>query len=322
MTENEVEQKTVSLPSFSGKKKDYSIWWKRFTAYATIKKFDPALVDGFELPDDPENIKGTDEEKAALKKNVVMNNLAVACLTMALQTEEDLEYLDDSATVMYENGVAYEVANSLRKTHRPDDRLFAVEAETEMRRVKLNSTNDPDDYFKKVAVVKSKYKNSKVFDESTLIANVMDNVPECYEDTVAQELRRKGDKVTLDDLKGALKLKWRISTKGDKNENTETVEGETALSVNDVPICDRCGKKGHRAAECWTKMTRDQFNGKKPMYKRRGNKKGGRRFKGKCNLCGKVGHKEKDCWTKASNASKKTVQLEKRCNHRSCKCRG
>ena len=66
MTENEVEQKTVSLPSFTGKKKDYSIWWKRFTAYATIKKFGPALNDGFKLPDDPKNPKGMDEEKETL----------------------------------------------------------------------------------------------------------------------------------------------------------------------------------------------------------------------------------------------------------------
>ena len=77
---SETDVKTVSLPVFSGKKKDYSVWWKRFTAYANIKKFGAALGSGFDLPADPENITGTDKQKKQLLKNVVMNNLAVACL--------------------------------------------------------------------------------------------------------------------------------------------------------------------------------------------------------------------------------------------------
>ena len=58
---SETEVKTVSLPVFSGKKKDYSVWWKRFTAYANIKKFGAALVSGFDLPTDPEKLTETDE---------------------------------------------------------------------------------------------------------------------------------------------------------------------------------------------------------------------------------------------------------------------
>ena len=60
---SDTEVKAVSLAVLSGKKKDYSVWWKRFTAYANIKKFGAALVSGFNLPTDPENVTRTDEQK-------------------------------------------------------------------------------------------------------------------------------------------------------------------------------------------------------------------------------------------------------------------
>ena len=106
-------------------------------------------------------------------------------MTMAFLSKEDMEYLEDSATNKYENGVAKEVAESLLNAYRPKDRLSAVEAEQEMRKVKLTATMDPDNYFKKVAVVKSKYKKSKTFDDATIIANTMSNAPSCYHDTIA-----------------------------------------------------------------------------------------------------------------------------------------
>ena len=303
---SETEVKTVSLPLFSGKKEDYSVWRKRFMAYANIKKFGAALVSGFNLPTDPEKLTGTDEHKNQMKKNVVMNNLAVACLTMALQTEDDLDYLNNLATKAYEDGIAHGVVTLLRDAHRPSDRLTAVEAETEMRKVQLNDTDDPDEYFKKVSVVRSKYKNSKTFDESTLIANVMAGVSECYQDTIAQELVRRRDKVTLDNLKDALKIKWRITTRGTDKTNNDTKGEETTLSLNDEMKCERCGKKGHDTAHCWETLTGKQLTGKKSknnQKKRSGG--GGKKFGGKCSLCQKVGHKEKDCWLKEANASKR-----------------
>ena len=50
------QQKTVSLPAFSGKKKDYLVWQKRFQSYAVLKKFSEALEESFVLPADPENL--------------------------------------------------------------------------------------------------------------------------------------------------------------------------------------------------------------------------------------------------------------------------
>ena len=50
---DEVKTKACTLPSFSGKRKDYAVFIPRFESYAAIKKFDRALEDSFVLPADP-----------------------------------------------------------------------------------------------------------------------------------------------------------------------------------------------------------------------------------------------------------------------------
>ena len=39
----ETKSTSVVLPIFSGKKKDFRIWWTRFLAYASFKGFSKAL---------------------------------------------------------------------------------------------------------------------------------------------------------------------------------------------------------------------------------------------------------------------------------------
>ena len=117
--ESSTQQKTVSLPSFSGTKKDYAIWIRRFNAYATLKKFNEALEEAFVLPTDPSNLTTTGDAKEKEQKAIIANDLAVACLTMSFTEPEDLEYVDDSATTKYPNGIAKEVMKALTKEYRP-----------------------------------------------------------------------------------------------------------------------------------------------------------------------------------------------------------
>jgi len=63
------------------------------------------------------------------------------------------------------------------KEYRPKDRLYTVEEETEMRKVVLGKIENPDRYFKRIGVVKRKYKKSKTFTEEELIAHTMSTVP-------------------------------------------------------------------------------------------------------------------------------------------------
>ena len=71
-------------------------------------------------------------------------------------------------------------------------------------------------------------------------------------------------------------------------------------------MCDRFGKPGHLAKDCWANLSKEELAGGKPKGGNRdgqnnggkGNCKGrgnsrGKGFRGKCNYCEKVGHKEK-----------------------------
>mmetsp|Transcript_22831 Transcript_22831/g.49814 ORF Transcript_22831/g.49814 Transcript_22831/m.49814 type:complete len:158 (+) Transcript_22831:278-751(+) len=72
-----------------------------------------------------------------------------------------------------------------------------------------------------------------------------------------------------------------------------TTQKATTTKFNGA--CNYCGKKGHKAADCWSNLN-------SPKYKGEGNSFGASgRFKGKCNYCNKMGHKLADCWKKAAD---------------------
>ena len=98
-------------------------------------------------------------------------------------------------------------------------------------------------------------------------------------DTVTQELLSMGDRITLEDLKKALKLKWRVAHDGEDTENGNDKEGKRALSFNDGDKCDRCGKKGHNADNCWATLTKQQLGGKGNPQRRSGNRRIGKNRK-------------------------------------------
>ena len=92
------KNKTVTLPSFPGEKKDYEVWLKRFTTYATLKGFSVALKDTHNLPADPEALATTGDAKDKVEKAIVQNNLAIACMTMSFTKLEDMDSIEDLAT--------------------------------------------------------------------------------------------------------------------------------------------------------------------------------------------------------------------------------
>ena len=141
------DNKTVTLPSFSGEKKDSEVWLKRFTAYATLKGFCVALRDTHVLPTDPEALTTTGYAKEKEEKAIAQNNLAIACMTMSFTKLEDMDSIEDLATTKYPNSIDSEVMNILATEYNPKDTLLAVETETVMRKVKLSATGNPDKYF-------------------------------------------------------------------------------------------------------------------------------------------------------------------------------
>ena len=104
------------------------------------------------------------------------------------------------------------------------------------------------------------------------------------------------------ELLSEMHLQWRIQGKS-TGRNDDSEANETALSnaSNFKGKCYKCGKDGHRAAQCESTSSGGGGGGNN-----NNNGGGGRgRFNGKCNNCGKIGHKYVDCWQKKENSDKR-----------------
>ena len=97
------QSKTIVLPTFSGKVKDYVMYWSRFEAYATLKGFESVLpVSTLNLPVDP-NVLDNDPDKKKEQQNAIkLNNLAIACFTMLFTTGELMEFIEDANNLVNE----------------------------------------------------------------------------------------------------------------------------------------------------------------------------------------------------------------------------
>ena len=188
--------KSVSLPAFTGEKDDYAMWQRKFNSYAVIKNFSQALKKDFKLPAKPEGSSLSEEEKKAVEKN----ELAIARLTMSFMTDEDMQIIEQSATEDYLEGIARVVMKELQDHHRPMDRLAVIETETEMRELRMSKDEDPNKFFKALVVIQSKYSACKKYDDESLISIVISKAPACFHNILTQELRSKGNAVTLNDF--------------------------------------------------------------------------------------------------------------------------
>ena len=299
MSNNDTSTKSITLPTFSGDEKDFAIFWPRFKAYATLKKFASVLDAGTsKLPSDPSVFSNDSAVKAEEEKAIEMNDLAMATFTMTFETGELMEYIEEAKTALYPNGLASLVAESLMKKYRPTDRIAGVEAEQELLKLKMKKDEDPDVYFRKLAVLKNKYRhNQATFDNEKMIAATLAKAPAMYSSVLASVLREQGSNLKLTDMQDAMKEHWRIrnnllNNAEDTDDDSDEEIKETALNALANTVCYNCGKKGHKANKC-------------PEKKKGGKNNSKSKFTGTCHNCGKKGHKVADCWELEKNKHKR-----------------
>ena len=173
--------KTFHIPTFNSKEEEFAVFWPRFQAYGTLKKFSKVLKEDNDLPDDPEDLSSNTIEKKLEKEAIEANEMAVATFTMAFTTAGLMEHVEESKNDAYPGGVAYEIVKKLTNKYRPADRISGVEAEKELLKLKMRKEDDPDEYFSKLAVLKNKYrKNKTTFDEEKMIAATLAKAPKKY----------------------------------------------------------------------------------------------------------------------------------------------
>ena len=102
--------KAISLPKWDGEDKNFHNWWMRFKAYAKVYKFkesigtDPEAMMPAKDSDALDPTKDRDLLSIEAKRT---NETAIACLTMAFTSEEQLGYVHEAMTENNPDGLAF-----------------------------------------------------------------------------------------------------------------------------------------------------------------------------------------------------------------------
>ncbi len=231
----------------------------KFKAMCTAKGFSKALdyqaIDP-DLPDDPSNLSNDLDEKKAEKAAIARNNKAVAAFVMSLTKEELMVYITRSQTHQnYPDGLAYLIHQRLHERYAPNDRVARVEALSDLRNVKFDKGDTPDEFVGKLVACQTRYAKLNVITDEMLIDEILVKIPERYQATVANVVG-DGTATIVEALRaGMMNLHRMISNHMDKDDDEEAEEPILMSSYGrknglENIRCYNCNQMGHKAADC------------------------------------------------------------------------
>ena len=289
-----VESSVIRIPKFNGKRENFAVWSSQFVAVCTVKGISEALLESFEneLPtSESETLNPSDEGEKKKLEAKVKNNLAMSYLVIASDSAQLQSKIDATKSSQWPSGLAYKFMKSLKKKYKPSDAIAEAEVSVKLNKLKLDEGDDPDELADRIATIESQY--GVVIEEKQKVIAIVSAGGKFYADVILTEnkaARKAGTSVDPDDLIEAMSEKWRVSggvslcEEIGKTNEQETVLGSVQTKGEFKGDCYKCGKFGHRAAEC------------KMMSGPNGNK---------CDLCDKTGHWESMCWEDEKNAHKR-----------------
>ena len=149
--EDKLSTKSVKLPVFSGDHKLFQTWWFRFSAFATMWKFKPAIGQS-EEPDLPESEAAAlstdanvaEKQKMAKKRNAI----AFANLTAALDSPSLIGILMRAQTTEWPSRLACNVIKQLFEKYEPKDTVSLIDMNHLKQKIGLsNAQGNPQELF-------------------------------------------------------------------------------------------------------------------------------------------------------------------------------
>jgi hypothetical protein len=128
------DSKTIKIPLFDGKSKNFVMWWIRFKAYSKVMGLHQALnVDPEpDLPVTQKDGEQLDQKDAGNKKAIDAmnrNDRALSNLAVAFTTAKAMVHLHKAGSTEWPDGLASNVVKSLMRKYRPQDLISGIEYE-------------------------------------------------------------------------------------------------------------------------------------------------------------------------------------------------
>ena len=314
------EDKSIRTIPFSGKKQDYIIWRARFLSYYQIKGCKQVLLGKITVPKSSITLlKGTDDEELLARH---ANAVAYSMLNMAVSDAVSFGAVYNAQTADLPDGDAAIALANLDKIFKSKSSAKKHELEQKFNECKLiRDEKNPDEFFAELDKIRLQLQidyDLKTYDDDKVKSHILYNIKPRMYDTVLHVIKRDidmGTSITLENLKEDLRRVYAQRYV----EYKDRIHAESVLYVNAnynkgknfkfkktfKGDCRICGKKGHKAADCWEQ---EKNKDKRPAnYQAKSESAYNVADQKKhCNYCGKDNHNIEQCFKKQRDDKNKT----------------
>ena len=256
-----------------------------------------------------------EKQKMAKKRNTI----AFANLTLALDSPSLIGMLMRAQTTEWPSGLACNVIKQLFEKYEPKDTVSLLDMNHLKQIIGLTNTQgNRQELFEQTAAIENQFKME--IPEAEKVAMVIEKLPVEYQSVLTAEMRKEGIGIISSHIESAAFQHWRAmyglfaSNPIIDNDTTTTESNKEVALAAFKGTCNRCGKHGHKEAECYSKQhingqalgAKQGTSNPQQQNEQKQNAKGQSktRFKGTCNYCSKYGHKEADCQKKKADEKK------------------
>ena len=305
------EDKAFKSITFSGKKEDYMMWSAKFLSYAQVKGFKKVLM-GTESPP-ASNYLSPDADQKRISK---ANDVAYSMLNIAVKDDVSFGAIYTATTDELPDGDAHKAWENLKQIFKPVSNANKHELEQSFNQCCLiKDDKNPDEWFAELERIRLQLKldHKENYTDEKMISQIVYNlVPNMYKMTITLLKRdlNRGLTLKLSEVQDDIRQIYAQS----KSTQKSTSKGESVLAAHQKYTkgdCRNCGKKGHKASDCWEL---DKNKSRRPAnYKAResaaflstqANSAGGGKTYPPCGYCKKIGHSEDRCFKKQNDARK------------------
>ena len=291
-------EKSIKVIPFSGKTVDWQVWSEKFLARARRKGYKDILQGTRTVPGDSVSLTkkadGSDRTSAEMKRMTELreaNEIAYEDLILSIDGTTDtgrvvFQFVRGAKTTEFANGDAREAWDRLIKKFEARTAPTRLMLKEKITNFKHKNRQDPEVYISKLEDLILQYNQAGgSWTEDEILEHICVHMPPVYEVVLTPLEKRIGaatNKLTLKELREELNLKFMKLNKGKAGDSEGSGDGEVGLFAGGFRgKCHKCGKIGHKSAECRSKNS--------------GNDNKSQTGKDECRYCHEKGHWIKDC---------------------------